>query len=67
MSKIEKEKIESVLDKKIGGRPSKYPGAEVILSQYADHSASELGKKYGVAMSTVQAWVRKARSELKNE
>lgn len=69
MTNPEKEKIEKVLNGKRGnvGRRSKNPGSEVVLAEYADHSASELAKKYGVAENTIRVWIREARKELKDE
>lgn len=46
-----------------GGRPTMYPGIEILNQLYIidDLSAGEIEKKYGVSKETVRNWIKKAR------
>ena len=46
------------------GRVSKKPENKELMKDYETLSASEIGKKYGAAESTVRSWIRQARKEL---
>lgn len=50
---------------KVGGRPTKYPGAEVLNQLYIieDLTAGQIATKYNVSKDTVRSWIRKARRE----
>lgn len=50
----------------IGGRPTRYPGIEILNQLYIidDLSAGEIAKKYGVSKETVRNWIKKARKEI---
>lgn len=51
---------------KVGGRPTKYPGAEVLNQLYIieDLTAGQIATKYNVSKDTVRSWIRKARREV---
>ena len=51
---------------KVGGRPTKYPGAEVLNQLYIieDLTAGQIATKYNVSKDTVRSWIRKARKEV---
>lgn len=53
----------------MGGRPTKYPGIEVLKELYINQNltANEIGKKYGVSKNTVRNWLIKARKEVNNQ
>lgn len=53
----------------MGGRPTKYPGIEVLKELYINQNltANEIGKKYGVNKETVRNWIKKARKEVNNQ
>lgn len=56
------------LTEKPHGRPSrKYPGAEKLLKEYATATGKELADRYGIALSTVEVWIRKARKEIADD
>lgn len=48
---------------KIGGRPTKYPGIEVLNQLYIveDLTAGQIATQYNVSKTTVRNWIRKAR------
>lgn len=52
-----------------GGRPTKYPGVEVLTELYINQNltASEIGQRYGVSQNTVRNWLIKARKEVASE
>lgn len=47
----------------VGGRPTKYPGIEVLNQLYIveDLTAGQIAAKYNVSKDTVRNWIRKAR------
>jgi hypothetical protein len=51
-----------------GGRPTKYPGIDVLNKLYIieNLTASEIGVRYGVSKETVRNWIKKARKEVNN-
>lgn len=62
----EKEQIAlSYKTSKLGGRPTRYPGIEVLNQLYIveDLTAGEIAAKYNVSKTTVRNWIRKARKE----
>lgn len=50
---------------KVGGRPTKYPGIEVLNQLYIieDLTAGQIATQYNVSKTTVRNWIRKARKE----
>lgn len=50
----------------MGGRPTKYPGIEVLKDLYINQNltANEIGEQYGVSKNTVRNWLIKARKEV---
>lgn len=48
---------------KVGGRPTRYPGIEVLNQLYIveDLTAGQIATKYNVSKTTVRNWIRKAR------
>lgn len=50
----------------MGGRPTKYPGIEVLKDLYITQNltANEIGEQYGVSKNTVRNWLIKARKEV---
>lgn len=48
---------------KVGGRPTKYPGIEVLNQLYIveDLTAGQIATQYNVSKTTVRNWIRKAR------
>ena len=50
---------------KVGGRPTKYPGIEVLNQLYIveDLTAGQIATQYNVSKATVRNWIRKARKE----
>lgn len=50
---------------KVGGRPTQYPGIEVLNQLYIveDLTAGQIAIKYNVSKTTVRNWIRKARKE----
>lgn len=50
----------------MGGRPTKYPGIEVLKELYINQNltANEIGEQYGVSKNTVRNWLIKARKEV---
>ena len=53
----------------MGGRPTKYPGIEVLKELYINQNltANEIGEQYGVSKNTVRNWLIKARKEVNNQ
>lgn len=51
---------------KMGGRPTKYPGIEILNELYViqNLTANEIGEQYGVSKETVRNWLKKARKEV---
>jgi transposase-like protein len=49
-----------------GGRPTRYPGVEVLTELYINQNltASEIGQRYEVSQNTVRNWLMKARKEV---
>lgn len=45
------------------GRPTNRPDAGVLTALYKDHTAREIAEQYGVAITTVQAWITRYRKE----
>ena len=47
----------------LGGRPTRYPGIEVLNQLYIvdDLTAGQIATKYNVSKTTVRNWIRKAR------
>lgn len=47
----------------VGGRPTKYPGIEVLNQLYIveDLTAGQIATQYNVSKTTVRNWIRKAR------
>lgn len=50
-----------MLDKKVGGRPSKRPDLDELAKLYCIMSATEIAKKYNVPVATVRSWIYRAR------
>ena len=56
------------LEKRKGGRPSKKPTAnELILLRSGGLTNKQIGEHFGVAESTVLAWLHQYRKELEKE
>lgn len=49
-----------------GGRPNKRPSEAELAALYADHSAAEIAKMYGVSLSTVRKWIQYYRDNPEN-
>ena len=56
-----------IIEKKLGGRPSKRPSNEQLALLYQCMTAKEIGKHFEVSEHTVRNWINKARKEEINE
>lgn len=59
--------INELVKPKAKGRKSKKPDNTMLLTLYQCQTAKELAEEYGVAESTMYAWIKEAREALMQE